>query len=655
METLSDKPNKIKVVFQPSGKSALVAPGTLVLDAAVQAGVPLDTPCGGQGRCGRCLVRVESGNVFRPQNPHLTAKQVDEGWILSCITQVVGELVVTVPLPKEREKIVVQTAATRKAAAVRCEFPRLPAVRRVYLELPRPSLEDNAGDLERLKRALANTQGIKDVDVVLPIMRTLSRTLREADWKVTITLDTHDKGGVPRLIDVQAGEKKGQLWGAAIDIGTTNVWVDLVDLISGRSAGRASMLNRQVPRGEDVISRIIYSQRDGGLDELRQLVLSAINDLVAELAVGSKIDAREIQSMVVAGNTTMAHFFLGMPARTIREEPYVPGAIFFPVYTAAELGIKINPYASVYTVPAVAAYVGGDISAGAISSCIFRSDKLTLFLDVGTNGEIVMGGADWMTTCACSAGPAFEGAGMRFGVRAAKGAIEDVTINTSTLEPTIRVIGDAEPVGICGSGLISALAEMLLTGVVDRSGRMNVARLQEKARNGKSRARVGDHGVEYVLAWAGETSIGEDIVLTEVDINNLIRTKAAIYAGIAVMARNVGVPLENVEEVLIGGSFGQHINVEKAIQIGLLPDLPWDRFKFLGNTSLSGAYNILMSKHARAQVEEVVGKMTYFELVADASFMDEFTAAMFLPHTEMNRFPSVAALLGDRHESSGTP
>ncbi|MBI2859583.1 MAG: DUF4445 domain-containing protein [Chloroflexi bacterium] len=650
MDSLADSRQKVRVEFQPGGQSVLVAPGTLILDAAVQAGVSLPTPCGGQGRCGRCLVKVQSGKVIRPQNPHLTSRQTEEGWVLSCISRVSEAVVLSVPPQKERERIAVQTAATRKASAVRCEWPRLPSVKRFDLELQPPTLEDSTSDLERLKKSLAANHGIDQMHVVLPVMRELSRVLRDSGWKVKVTLDAQDVSPA-RLIDVRPAGQKHPLLGLAVDIGTTNVWVELYDLDSGRAIARVSMLNRQVPKGEDVISRIIYSQRGNGLEDLRQLVLGTINDLIAELTNRQKVEPRDIVSMVVGGNTTMGHIFLGLSPRHIREEPYTPSAIFFPVYSADEIGIKINPQASVIIVPAVAAYVGGDITAGVISSCIFKSEKLTLFLDVGTNGELVMGGSDWLTTCACSAGPAFEGAGMRFGMRAATGAIEDVTINTATLEPTVRVIGDAKPSGICGSGFISALAEMLLTGVVDRSGRLNAAYIREKM-GPNSRVRTGEHGTEYVLVRAAESGIGEDIVVTDVDVNNLIRTKAAIYAGIAVMARNVGVPLESLDEVLIGGSFGQHINVEKAIQIGLLPDLPWDKFKFLGNTSLSGAGNILLSKHARAQSEEAVKKMTYFELVADSSFMDEFTAGMFLPHTELNRFPSVAAALEQRGEES---
>jgi len=383
-------------------------------------------------------------------------------------------------------------------------------------------------------------------------------------------------------------------------------------------------------------------------------VIGTINELLNELVEKHRIDNADVCEMVVAGNTTMTHLFLGLPPQYIRQEPYVPTANQFPVITARELGLAINPNAPVYCLPSIAAYVGGDISAGVLSSCLYQTDELTLFLDVGTNGELVLGNADWMATCACSAGPAFEGGGVRHGMRAIEGAIEDVRINSKTLEPTLQVMGDVAPHGICGSGMIAALAEMFLTGVIDRAGRINLEYVN--ATMGRaSRARVGEHGAEYVLVWAQDAGVQEDIVLTEVDINNLIRAKAAIYAGIAVMAKSLGIPLSDIKEVLIGGAFGRHINVEQAIQIGLLPDLPWDRFKYLGNTSARGAGMVLLSRHARSKAEEIAGRMTYLELIADNSFMNEFTAALFLPHTETDRFPSVEALMSQSKQPEPSP
>jgi uncharacterized 2Fe-2S/4Fe-4S cluster protein (DUF4445 family) len=306
--------------------------------------------------------------------------------------------------------------------------------------------------------------------------------------------------------------------------------------------------------------------------------------------------------------------------------------------TARDVGLNAHPEASVDCLPGVASYVGADITAGVLSSGIGVAEDVTLFIDVGTNGEIVLGNHDWLVTCACSAGPAFEGAGVVNGMRATTGAIEEVWINNDTLEPTYRVIGGGKPKGICGSGLISLLSEAFLTGIIDKRGNVNLTA-------GSSRVREGAHGGEYVVAWGAESESGEDIVISRVDVDNLLRAKAAIYAGFTVLADTVGVPLESVSKVLVGGSFGKYINVEKAVQIGLLPDMSWEQFDFLGNTSVKGAYYALLDWRKREQLTEIAKRMTYIELSADNSFYDAFTSALFLPHTDMDKFPSVASAL----------
>jgi uncharacterized 2Fe-2S/4Fe-4S cluster protein (DUF4445 family) len=306
--------------------------------------------------------------------------------------------------------------------------------------------------------------------------------------------------------------------------------------------------------------------------------------------------------------------------------------------TAREIGLNACPDASVECLPGVASYVGADITAGVLASGLDRAENVTLFLDVGTNGETVLGNRDWLVACACSAGPAFEGAGVLNGMRATDGAIEEVWVHSQTLEPTYRVIGKSKPRGICGSGLISLLSELFITGLLDKAGNVN---LQAPT----PRVREGAHGGEYVVAWAAETQTGEDIVLTRVDTDNLLRAKAAIYAGFTVLADSVGVPLEGTEKLLIGGSFGQYINVEKAVQIGLLPDMDWSRFEFLGNTSVKGAYLALLDWRQKERIAEIARRMTYVELSADNSFYEAFTSALFLPHTDLSRFPSVEAAL----------
>jgi uncharacterized 2Fe-2S/4Fe-4S cluster protein (DUF4445 family) len=437
------------------------------------------------------------------------------------------------------------------------------------------------------------------------------------------------------------------LFGLAIDIGTTTVTVWLVDLNTGKVEAQASEYNGQISRGEDVISRIIFSGKNGGREELQNRVLDTINLLIGQVCKRAKAKPQDIIKATVAGNSTMTHLFLGIPASSIRLAPFITTVNQPPVITAGTIGLAINSEATVDCLPGVASYVGADISSGVLACKMDETDKLTLFLDVGTNGETVLGSREWLVTCACSAGPAFEGAGVLHGMRATKGAIEECWISGENsphpFEPTYRVIGNSKPRGICGSGLISLLAEMFLTGVVDKGGMINLDLAKTNPR-----VRDGEHGPEYVVAWGSETESGQDIAVNNVDIDNLKRAKAAIYAGFTVLAQSVGVPLDMVEQILIGGSFGKYINVEKAVQIGLLPDMPWDRFKFLGNTSVQGAYLALLDWRNRDRISDIASQMTYIELSADNTFYDAFMSAMFLPHTDLASFPSVSAAVENK-------
>jgi uncharacterized 2Fe-2S/4Fe-4S cluster protein (DUF4445 family) len=413
-------------------------------------------------------------------------------------------------------------------------------------------------------------------------------------------------------------------------------------MITGVVCAQTAQYNQQISRGEDVVSRIIYAGKDGGGENLRQLVLGTINELLERACKRIKSDPpllpKDILKATVVGNSTMMHLFLGIPPEHIRTMPFTTTINQVPTLNARDIGINIHPDGTIDCLPGVASYVGADITAGVLSSGVDNTEQVTLFMDIGTNGEIVLGSREWLVTCACSAGPAFEGAGVGDGMRATKGAIEDIWINDANLEPTFRVIGGVKPRGICGSGLIALLAEMFLTGVIDKAGNFNSS-------HQTPRIRQGEHGWEYVICFAADAGHGEDIVITHVDVDNLLRAKAAIYAGFTVLAESVGIPLDWVEQVLIGGSFGKYINVEKAIEIGLLPDLPWDKFQFLGNTAVRGAYLALLDHQARSQVKEIASRMTYIELSADNKFYDAFISALFLPHTDLSRFPSVEAAI----------
>lgn len=617
-----------------------VPTGMLLVEAARLAGLEINQPCGGQGRCGRCIVQVVEGQVRRRSTLRLSAADLAQGYALACQTVVEGGARLVIP---PQEKIERRLTTDRTVAEVSVpadyDFLRHQTIRRRFLRLSPPRLDDQTDDWARLQTALRSQAGVERLTCSLATLRTLGEILRRADWQVTLILD-ETPGEVARLITVIPGqEEDAPLWGVAIDIGTTTVTLWLVDLVTGQVRAQVAEYNGQIARGEDVISRIIYASRNGGGEEMRRRALETINALIERACKQVKAQPQEIVKATVVGNTTMMHLFLGIPAASIRLAPFIPAVNQPPPLRGEESGLNIHPEASVDCLPSVASYVGADITAGVLASGLADADEVCLFLDIGTNGETVLGNREWMVTCACSAGPAFEGAGVVHGMRATAGAIEEVWINSHTYEPTYRVIGGGRPRGLCGSGLISLLSEMFLTGVLDKAGNINLS-LPTR------RVRAGEHGGEYVVAWSDESEHGRDIVITRVDVDNLLRAKAAIYAGFTVLANQVGVPLESVARVLIGGAFGKYINVEKAVQIGLLPDMPWERFEFLGNTAVRGAYYALLDWRQRQRVDEIARRMTYIELSADNTFYEAFTSALFLPHTELERFPSVAAVLG---------
>jgi uncharacterized 2Fe-2S/4Fe-4S cluster protein (DUF4445 family) len=626
-----------------------VPTGTLISEAAHLAGVEIGQPCGGQGRCGRCTVQVQSGAVRRRSALRLSNEDVEAGFALACQTVIEGDAVILIP---PQEKIERRLTTDRVAAEISPPVGYNPdldqTMRRVVLRMQPPRLDDQTDDLSRLQTAFRQQVGFTQVDVSIANLRQLGTTLRLADWEVTAVVEIlgepisgqiHERlvALFPRVVF-----NDEPLWGVAIDIGTTTISLWLVDLMTGEVYAQVAEYNGQIARGEDVISRIIYSSKDGGIQEMQMRVMETINNLLDQACKRANADPLEIVKACVAGNSTMIHLFMAIPAAQIRLSPFITVANHIPHALASDIGLHIHPEATVDCLPGVASYVGSDISAGVYASGMDDTEKLSLFIDIGTNGEIVLGDREWLMTCACSAGPAFEGAGVLHGMRATRGAIEEVWIASPAsprpYEPSYRVIGGGKARGICGSGLISTLAELFITGIMDKAGNINLSLASINPR-----IRSGEHGGEYVIAWASETDQGHDIMITNVDIDNLKRAKAAIYAGFKVLAESASVPLELVEQFLIGGSFGKYINIEKAVQIGLLPDIPWDRFQFLGNTAVRGAYYALLDWKAREKIADIASRMTYIELSADNLFYEAFTSALFFPHTDLASFPTVEA------------
>lgn len=642
------------VTFEPNSTTVQVPSGALLSEAARLARLEIGQPCGGQGRCGRCVVKVVSGTVRRRSTLRIAPEQVEEGYALACQTVVEGDVVVQIP---EQEKVERRLTNDRTAGEVAIPAGYDPetqqSMHRLLLRLSPPRLDDQTDDWSRLKTSLRQIAHLTRVNTSLQMLKRISTILREGDWSVTavveVTSDELSGGLRERLVDLlpRTVFEDEPLWGVAIDIGTTTVTLWLVDLLTGEVRAQVAEYNGQISRGEDVISRIMYSAKEGGLVDIQKRVLDTINSLVQQACQKANANPNEIVKATISGNSTMIHLFLGIPSQNIRLAPFITTVNHPPLIRAFEVGLDICPEATIDCLPGVASYVGSDITAGVLSNGMYESDQLTLFIDVGTNGEIVLGDSEWLVTCACSAGPAFEGAGVVNGMRATTGAIEEVWISGSgsvnPYEPTFRVIGNGKPRGICGSGLISLMAEMFVTGVMDKAGNINLVLASENPR-----LREGEHGPEYVIAWAYETAHHQDIVITNVDIDNLKRAKAAIYAGYTVLADSVGVPLELIERMQIGGSFGKYINIEKAIQIGLLPDIPWDRIQFLGNTSVRGAYYALLSGQARDQIAKIASRMTYIELSSDNTFYEAFMSAMFFPHTNLDAFPSVQAVVEEQ-------
>ncbi|MDD1768506.1 MAG: ASKHA domain-containing protein [Methanomassiliicoccales archaeon] len=627
------------VTFRPKSLTVKVEEGTTILDAAFSAGVLLNSVCGGKGTCRKCRV-LTRGSFDSPRCHSLSEKDWESGYRLACETRVTGDGEVIIP---EEAEIASHQILTSYFAGDIDDLTPLSTGR--YLQLPPPTLTDNIGDMERIVRAMGF--GARELKGSLRFLKSLPSILRDSDWKITAVMDEVSRPRV--LIDARPGDSSSRNYGIALDIGTTTVVLSLIDLADGRDVAQTSDYNRQIAFGEDVLSRITYAE-EGGLETLNNVIIDTVNHMISQaideseksIGPGNKVLRNEITSMSVAGNTTMMHLFLRLDPRNIRYEPYISTVNVPPIFRAKDIGVDIHPDAPVYIVPGRASYVGGDITAGVIASGMNKRSELSLLIDVGTNGEIVLGNSDWMVSCSCSAGPAFEGGEVAAGMRAMTGAIERVRI-LDRYDVKYSTIGDVRPRGICGSGLIDLLAEMFLRGIVDRKGR-----IQELS---TPRIRKGEQCLEFVVAWAGETASGtdgaRDIVVSDDDIANIIRTKGAVYSACKVLLRNLNLGFQDVQKIYIAGGFGNYIDTERAIVIGLLPDLPFERFFFIGNGALAGARLALLSAEKRAEARAVYDSMTYFELSATQAFFDEFSSSLFLPHTDIEQFPTVQELLRD--------
>ena len=626
------------IIFQPSGKTVRVKPGTELLDVAKQANIEIATPCGGKGTCGTCIVRIVSGQVNSDSLGVLSETEVNNGYILACRTKVF-DTPVTIDVPEQiKLKGGKFTDSFIDASLVQEDlFPKQeqfdPLTIKCFVDVPEPQPEDGLSDLDRLTRRLQLKWGKKKFVYPLPVIRSLADMLRSNNGKVTVTLIREPE--CYQVIGIEPGDCTSRQYGIAIDIGTTTIAVQLIFLPSAKIIAARADYNAQIKCGLDIISRINYARRSDRLKELRLLVLKTINRLIKQVSNDKEVKPEEIINAVFSGNTTMIHLLLELNPEYIRLEPYTPTLLEVPYLSANEIGININPVSWVYISPGVGSYVGGDITAGLLCTNLATdTEEINLFMDIGTNGEIVVGNSEFLMTCACSAGPAFEGGGIDDGMRAALGAIEKVEIDETTGLATYSTIGNVRPKGVCGTGMISLLANLFITGWIDPAGKLN------RTRKCHAIAISGRHAY-YTIVPAEKSDTSKPIRISESDIENIIRAKAAIYSASCLMLDQLGIGFEDISNIYIAGGFGRFLDLKMSTIIGLIPDLPPGKFRYIGNSSLIGSYMILVSKEYREKQKSLAKRMTYIDLGKYPNYMDQYTAAMFLPHTDLNCFPSV--------------
>jgi uncharacterized 2Fe-2S/4Fe-4S cluster protein (DUF4445 family) len=628
-----DRKKKCLIHFEPSGLKIEVPPGTVLLEAARKAGIYLSSICGGDGYCGKCKVIVDEGQFQSKPTTLLTPDETRENVVLACQTKVLSDMTITVPKSHalQTSQILMDTDAQRfskLAGDVAGVFKFDPLVRKLCLQMSPPTVHDHTADHERLYVAIREQVDAPIMQTGFRILQGLSNSLVKSNYKVSVTIGR--RGGTTEVIEVEQGNRCKTNFAVAVDLGTTTVVAHLLDLTNGTTIDTEAKYNSQINFGEDYIRRIIYAEENNAFDEMQNRIVNDVNNLIVTLAERQRIDLQDITALACAGNTAMVHFLLNLDPTRIRKEPYVAAAGFVPPIRAAEAGIQINKRGLLYCLPSVAAYVGSDIVAGVLTTRIYTKKAISLFVDIGTNGEVALGNRDWLVCASSSAGPAFEGSGVKHGMRAGAGAIEKLNIlPDGSIE--LKTIGDTHPSGICGSGLLDTLAELFINGIIDRTGRFKP--------NGDERLAEGDEGLQFQLAPAANEH--QEIVITQADINNLVRSKAGVFAAIRVLMDSTQTKPEDLDAIYLAGGFGNFLNIQQAVTIGMLPDVPTEKIQFVGNTSIAGAKTVLMSRKALDTAEKIANSMTYFDLMSHPGYMDEFIKAGFLPHTDLSLFPSV--------------
>ena len=638
--------HKVTFKFENSEDVTVFAAfGESLLEVARKTNVAIDAPCGGNGACGKCKVKLVGGTLDSKKTSHISDEEYAAGWRLACISKITDDVEVLVPDIASAYKSRMKMADLSSAEEVKIFEELKEQIAEVGIELKNnlevidvtmsaPTLDDTMPDNERFTWAVEEVTGMDKIRVPYSVIKKMAHVFRASDFHVKAVIRKTGKDVF--VYDVLPVSEEPVVAGIAIDIGTTSVSAIIIDMLNGAVLAKGSAGNGQIRYGADVINRIIESGKPGGREKLQDAIIKeTLNPLILNMCASAKIKPAQVYRLAIGANTTMNHLLMGVDADPVRMEPYIPTFFKTNSLFASDIGLKVNPDAHIILAPNIGSYVGGDITAGALVSMIWNKPEFSIFIDLGTNGEIVFGNSDFMMSCACSAGPAFEGGDISCGMRATDGAIEAIKLDKETLEPTYSVIGDpgTKPVGLCGSGIIDMIAELFRCGVINPKGQI--------IREGR-RIRRDEFGMgSYIIAFEEEAGSVKDVELTEADIDSFIRAKGAIFSAIRTMLSYCDFDISMIENVYVAGGIGSGINMGNAIEIGMFPDIPVEMYHYLGNTSLAGAYAMLYSTEAERKVYEIAQNMTYIELSNVPTYMDEFVAACFVPHTDKSLFPSI--------------
>jgi uncharacterized 2Fe-2S/4Fe-4S cluster protein (DUF4445 family) len=628
--------SKSRLIFQPYGKRLEASTGTKILQAAKDAGINLNSVCGGEGLCGKCRIIVRSGKEHlslpsESEKHTFSEEDLCAGLRLACQTTIREKGIVTVDVPAESR------SDQQKLSYVGLErkVKLAPAVKSIIVTLEKPSLLDSRSDVDRLLDALESKISLRP-NIDYESLKEIPHVIREKNWTVTVTIWNDQE-----IIAVQPGQVS-DCYGFAVDIGTTKLAGYLLDLRDGEIVSSASMMNPQIPYGEDVISRIRFMmEKPENLVKLQRMVTEGVNKLVKETCKKAETSPKEVYEMTVAGNTAMHHIFLGIPSDYVALTPY-PAALQSSVdVKARELFLGLSQGSYVHVLPTIAGFVGGDAIADILATGIHEMAEISMLIDIGTNTEVILGNKDRLLACSCASGPALEGAQIKHGMRASTGAIEQVWIDPETLGVNCKTVGGGRPRGLCGSAVVDIVAELLKTGLIDGSGRF-------RKNIDTPRLRMNERSSEFVITWKNENSANTDVVFTQRDIREAQLAKAAIYTGVSILMKHLGIKPYAIQKIFLAGAFGTYVDPQNARIIGMYPDVPLERVQFVGNTAGSGARMALLSVKVREAAEKIAKAVEYVELGADPSFQSEFLKATYLPHQELDRFPSIAKLLGKK-------